>query len=147
MNVYIIGSLAQEDDIEAIAEYFVKRGDTVKHVRKESPYKPFAMIVDECFRNIRWADLVVALKKSDDTFGRDTTYELAYVKAISKNYRYAIPVGSGTYDIACCLTKYALPCHRKEDYTLVRHLGVLYLVDTKSEVVFEQPKELPETIY
>ena len=147
MNVYIIGSLSQEQDIEAVADYFEQRGDTVKCVRKESPYKPFAMIVDECFRNIRWADLVVALKKSDDSFGPGTTYELAYARTIGKNYRYAIPAGSGTYNVVSGLTAYALTCHRKEDYTLVRHFGVLYLVDKESGVVFEQPQEIQETIY
>lgn len=105
------------------------------------------MLVDECFKNIRWADLVVALKKSDDSFGKGTIYELAYAKAIGKNYRYAIPSASGTHSIVSGLTSYALPSCRKEDYTLVRHFGVLYLVDNENGIVFEQPKELPETIY
>ena len=147
MNVYIIGSLTQADDIEALAVYFTKRGDTVRHVRKEPPYKPFSMIVDECFRNIKWADAIIALKKPDGEFGEGTTYELAYVKAIGKKYRYAIPADSTTYRLVNELTDRALPYHRDRDYTPIRFLNVLYLVDQECGLVFEQPKELPETIY
>ena len=147
MNVYIIGSLEQKNDIEALACYFMNRGDMVRLVHKVSPYIPFEMIVDRRFGSIRWADLVVALKKPNDEFDQGTTYELAYAKAIGKNYRYAISPNSGTYSIVTGLTYYAHPSHIKKDYTLVRHLSILYLVDKKNRIVFEQPKELPETIY
>lgn len=80
INIYIISSLAQQKNIQALADTL---GGSVRYVKPE-PDKSFAECVSNCFDNIEWADIIYALPKPDGTFGEGVTYELEYAKRLGK---------------------------------------------------------------
>lgn len=58
-------------------------GDEVDYVRKQ-PEKPLEILIREAFESISKADRVVAVKKTDGTFGDGTLYEMTFANFIGK---------------------------------------------------------------
>lgn len=84
MKIYIIGSLSQEAQIRMIANFYSSIWHDVKYVKREDD-KNFEQLVEECFKNISEADRIIALRKTDGTFGEGVTYELAFARFLKKN--------------------------------------------------------------
>lgn len=83
-KIYIIGSVAQADEIKSWADYYIGTGRyRVRYVKKE-PEKSLKDLVDECFLNIIWADRVIVIPKPDGTVGQGVTYEMAFAKFLGK---------------------------------------------------------------
>lgn len=83
-KLYIIGSLSQEEAIKSIADYYIgTERYRVRYVKKE-PQKSLKSIIQKCFLNIVWADRVIAVPKSDGTYGEGVTYEIVFAKLIGK---------------------------------------------------------------
>ena len=78
-KTFIIGSISQEEQIKKLADKF----NTTMYV-KHQPNKSFKQLVSEAFTNIEEADLIIAVKKPDGTFGEGTTYELEYARRLGK---------------------------------------------------------------
>lgn len=82
-TVFVIGSLKQQEDIERIAAGYKKTYKNVLFVSAD-PSKSIAEHIKECFDRIESADVVVAVKKTNNTFGEGVTYELEYAKRLNK---------------------------------------------------------------
>lgn len=83
-KLYIIGSLSQEEVIKSIADYYIGTGRyRVRYVKKE-PQKSFKSLVQKCFLNVIWADRVIAVPKSDGTYGKGVTYEIVFAELSGK---------------------------------------------------------------
>ena len=83
-TAFIIGSVSHMDRInDAVTEY-EKRGYYVMSVRPQ-PDRTKETLIFEAFYNIAAADLIVAVKKPDDSFGTGTLYELAFANYLSKH--------------------------------------------------------------
>ena len=78
-KIFIVGSISQEEQIKKLADKF----NTTMYV-KHQPNKSFKQLVSEAFTNIEEADLIIAVKKPDGTFGEGTTYELEYARRLGK---------------------------------------------------------------
>jgi hypothetical protein len=84
MKVFVIGSLSCEEEIRKVAKFFKEEmGDEVDYVRKQ-PEKPLEILIREAFESISKADRVVAVKKTDGTFGDGTLYEMTFANFIGK---------------------------------------------------------------
>ena len=82
-KVIIIASLSQEDKIKKVADSYKKLGHIVDYPIRQ-PDKEFSEIVDDYLCRINLADTVVAISKSDGTFGEGATYELAFARFLNK---------------------------------------------------------------
>lgn len=82
-KVIIISSLSRENDIKKVADYYKKLGYDVDYPIKQSD-KEFSRIVEDYLYKISLADIVVAITKSDGTFGTGVTYELAFARYLNK---------------------------------------------------------------
>lgn len=84
MKVFVIGSLSCEEEIRKVAKFFKEEmGDEVDYVRKQ-PEKPLEILIREAFESISKEDRVVAVKKTDGTFGDGTLYEMTFANFIGK---------------------------------------------------------------
>ena len=87
-NIYVIGSLSQSEEIKYLANYIkIINNCCVRYVKSE-PNKNFNDLVNECFSNIAWADLVYVYLKPDGTIGKGTTYEVAFANYLNKDVIY-----------------------------------------------------------
>ena len=82
-KVIIISSLSQENEIKKVSDYYKKLGYIVDYPTKRSD-KEFSRIVEDYLYRISIADIVVAITKSDGTFGTGVTYELAFARYLNK---------------------------------------------------------------
>lgn len=82
-KIIIISSLSQENEIKEVADYYKKLGHIVDYPIKQSD-KEFSRIVEDYLYRISLADVVVAITKSDGTFGTGVTYELAFARYLNK---------------------------------------------------------------
>lgn len=81
MKIFVIGSLAQEEDIKKAAEYYKSTGNDVEYVSKR-PNMALKELVTEAFDKIYEADKVIAVPKRDGSFGTGVTYEMAFAKFV-----------------------------------------------------------------
>ena len=72
-TVFVIGSLKQQEDIERISAGYKKTYKNVLFVSAD-PSKSIAEHIKECFDRIESADMIVAVKKPNNTFGEGVTY-------------------------------------------------------------------------
>ena len=89
-TVFVIGSLKQQEDIEIIAAGYKETYKNVLFVSAD-PSKSIAEHIKECFDRIESADVVVAIKKPNNTFGEGVTYELEYAKRLNKTIIEILP--------------------------------------------------------
>ena len=88
-KAFIIGSSQQEAEIQQLAADMQNKYK-VNYITKQTD-KSFEELVSNAFTNIENADLIVALKKPDNTFGQGTTYELEFAKRLRKQIRIVNP--------------------------------------------------------
>lgn len=88
-KAFIIGSSQQEAEIQQLAADMQNKYK-VNYITKQTD-KSFEELVSNTFTNIENADLIVALKKPDNTFGQGTTYELEFAKRLRKQIRIVNP--------------------------------------------------------
>lgn len=88
-KIFIIGSLAQMDNIHEVHEMFYKLGV----VRSARPYEQmgFFDIVKLSYEYIEWCDWLVVVTKPDMTIGKGDTYELEFAKQLNKKILYYVP--------------------------------------------------------
>lgn len=86
MDVIIIASLSQEEDIIDVAMDYKSQGYLVDYPMKQ-PDADFSRIVEDWFYRISLADKVVAITKDDGTFGEGVTYELAFARFLGKSIK------------------------------------------------------------
>lgn len=83
-NIYIIGSLSQQDKIEKIGKCLMNNiYGSVRYVKKESDLS-FNECISQCFDNIEWTDVVIVVKKEDGTIGDGVCYEMEYARRLNK---------------------------------------------------------------
>lgn len=81
-RIYIIGSMSQIAEIEAVANRLRKEKNDVRVPQpittclKES--------VDECLDNIQWCDQVLVIRKLDGTIGESVTHEICFAEYLHK---------------------------------------------------------------
>lgn len=80
-NIYVIGSLTCDKQIEEVANHYASLGNNVDYVKKR-PETVFKKLVEECFDKIENADEVVVIPKNDGYIGKGVTYEIAFAKRI-----------------------------------------------------------------
>ena len=83
-NIYIIGSLSQQDKIEKIGKCLMNNiYGSVRYVKKESDLS-FNECISQCFDNVEWTDVVIVVKKEDGTIGDGVCYEMEYARRLNK---------------------------------------------------------------
>ena len=86
INVFIIGSISQEEELRNVADLYAQLGCEVQHVMKESDH--LMNLIEKAYTTIReWADLVVVVPKSVYpvmSLGHGTQYEICYAKSLGK---------------------------------------------------------------
>lgn len=83
-KIYIIGSLTRCSTIRDMARFIELNGDfQVEYVRRE-PEKTKEALISECFTKIEQTDIIVAVKKQDNTLGDGTLYETEYAYRCKK---------------------------------------------------------------
>lgn len=85
-TVFVIGSLKQQEDIERIASGYKKTYKNVLFVSAD-PSKSITEHIKNAFDKIESADVVVAVKKPNNTFGEGVTYELEYARRLNKTIK------------------------------------------------------------
>lgn len=83
-NCFVIGSLKQQKDIKTIADCYKKTYKNVSYVIAD-PSKSITEHIKNAFDKIEFADVVVAVKKPNNTFGEGVTYELEYARRLHKS--------------------------------------------------------------
>lgn len=86
-TVFVIGSLKQQEDIKRIADIYKETYKNVLFVSAD-PSKSIAEHIKNAFDRIESADVVVAVKKPNNTFGEGVTYELEYAKRLNKTIKW-----------------------------------------------------------
>lgn len=84
MKVFIIGSVSQEDDISAYANFVRDIGYEVDHVRKQ-PDKNLGDLITEAYQKINDADKIIVFRKPDGSIGTGTLYEMKFAEFLGKN--------------------------------------------------------------
>jgi len=87
--IYIIGSLAQANDIKKVAES-LNTAD-VKYVKHEAN-KSFEECVKQCFDNIEQCSELYVVSKNDGSLGQGATYEVEYAKRLDKKITITKPI-------------------------------------------------------
>lgn len=83
-NIYIIGSLSQQEKIEKIGKCLMNNiYGSVRYVKKENDLS-FNECISQCYDNIEWADDVIVVKKEDGTIGDGVCYEMEYARRLNK---------------------------------------------------------------
>ena len=86
MNVYVIGSVSQAEQIFEVAKQYESKGNNVRYVKEEDGY--LMDLIDKCFEIIReWADLIVVVPKCVHpvvSIGHGCMYEITYAKTLKK---------------------------------------------------------------
>lgn len=83
-NIYIIGSLSQQEKIEKIGKCLMNNIDgSVRYVKKENDLS-FNECISQCYDNIEWADDVIVVKKENGTIGDGVCYEMEYARRLNK---------------------------------------------------------------
>lgn len=85
-RVFVIGSVSHMERINRVVSKYEEMGYFVESVRKQ-PDKPLMALIENAFRHISYADLVVAVRKPDGSLGNGTLYELAFAQFIRKETR------------------------------------------------------------
>ena len=88
-KAFIIGSSQQEAEIQQLAADMQNKYK-VNYITKQTD-KSFEELVSYAFTNIENSDLIVAIKKPDNTIGQGTTYELEFAKRLRKQIRIVNP--------------------------------------------------------
>lgn len=88
-KLFIIGSLAQMENIHEIHELFYK----LCKVRTVRPYDNlgFFDIFKLTYENIKWCDCLIVITKPNMTLGENVTYELEFAKQLNKTILYYVP--------------------------------------------------------
>ena len=83
-NIYIIGSLSQQEKIEKIGKCLINNiAGSVRYVKKESDLS-FNECISQCYNNIEWANVIIVIKKEDGTIGDGVSYEMEYARRLNK---------------------------------------------------------------
>lgn len=83
-NIYIIGSLSQQEKIEKLGKCLMNNIDeSVRYVKKENDLS-FNECISQCYDNIEWADDVIVVKKENGTIGDGVSYEMEYARRLNK---------------------------------------------------------------
>ncbi len=85
MNIYVIGSVKQEEDLIKVVDIYCEAYrpcDVEKVVASE--HASLDKLIAECYKKISEADLIVAVSKPDGSYGDGTTYEIEFTKFIGK---------------------------------------------------------------
>lgn len=91
IKVYIIGSLSQVEQIESAAKYyssFFKH--EVRYVKPE-PDKPLMELIEKCYKDIMWADIVYVVQKPDGTVGEGVQHEIVFANIMNKRVEMVDP--------------------------------------------------------
>lgn len=86
LKIYVIGTLSREENIKEIAMYYMNKGYFVNFVQKDNN-KSYEEKIRNCYKNIRNADLIIAVPHKDNTLGIGTMYEIEYAKTLSKDIK------------------------------------------------------------
>lgn len=82
-TVYVIGSIKQHTSIKRIATYYSDIYKNVLYVSAEHD-ESLTHLVKKSFDRIEEADIIVAVKKPNNTFGEAVTFELEYARRLHK---------------------------------------------------------------
>lgn len=86
LKIYVIGTLSREENIKEIAMYYMNKGYFVNFVQKDNN-KSYEEKIRDCYKNIRSADLIIAVPHKDNILGIGTMYEIEYAKTLSKDVK------------------------------------------------------------
>ena len=77
-KIFVIGSISVSDRIERVAKCNKNVNSEVRFVKRD-PDKTLAELIKNAYKNIFWADVVLAVPKYDGSFGSGTLYEMAHL--------------------------------------------------------------------
>lgn len=81
-KVYVIGSIIEASEINRVCEALSNLKHTVRCV---NPIKTtYKAMVQECYENISWSDIVVVITESDGTICESVTHELCFAEFLDK---------------------------------------------------------------
>ena len=86
-KVFVIGSVSYMDSIMKAVEHYKNLGYDVSHVLPQKD-KSVDYLIQQAFRHIEEADVVVAVLKEDGDVGTGTMYELTFAKHLKKEIHY-----------------------------------------------------------
>lgn len=87
-RIYIIGAIAYMKLINKVVELFMAgEYEEVTYVYPDDT-KSFEELVEQSFKHIKDADLIIAVKKPDGTFGEGAIYEIVFAKQLNKDIMY-----------------------------------------------------------
>lgn len=82
-KTFVIGSMKSADKIREVAEYLKSVGCEVDYV-KPQPDRNLSELIMECYKHISEADDIIAVPKSDGSFGTGTMYEIGFAEFLGK---------------------------------------------------------------
>lgn len=82
-KTFVIGSMSCADEIRKVAEYLMSTGCEVEYVRPQ-PNKNLSELIVEAYKHISESDDIIAIPKSDGSFGTGTMYELGFAEFLGK---------------------------------------------------------------
>lgn len=86
-RIYIIGSMSQISEIEAVADKLPKEKYEVRV--PQSTTTSLKESIDECFNNIQWCDKILVIRKLDGTIGESVLHEICFAEYLRKEITFA----------------------------------------------------------